>query len=437
MTVVNETPPRAETATAASKGPEVEFPTPRLGRSVRIVGPVASVDPSDLPHPRAHRGELGKAVYNWRHSTISPDPITRVAFETLSADPNNTLNVRKAPMGTVNPERTPVSDPAAMSRHIKRVARTLGLDVVAVGRSHPSFMYAGRTNELTDMGDDELENPETVVRKLPCYIVGSVAWDYRLSKAHRHHIGDAAYDLTGKKTRVIMAALQRYIQELGYHTLAGAMNGQAGAVAAGIGELGRNGLVITPKFGARIHANDTIMTDLPLAPDGPIDIGVSDFCNACNKCATTCPTNSITFGGKVVENGVEKYKINWLTCYKLRPFVVDHWANCLTCAVVCPYTKPTAWWHDAAIWALQFTPPPVRPVVVRALKWLADRIWGLAPRQRVRWLGYDSGIKPGERACTVSGCTAPHDEMSNLIPAGEVGYYAPLKENTNRFVKRG
>ena len=125
MTVVNETPPRRGPADASNNGGE-EFQTPHLGRSVRIVGPVVSVDPSALPHPRAHRGELGKAVYNWRHSTISPDPITRVAFETLSADPNNTLNLRKVSMGKVNPDRTPVPDPTAMSRHIQMSMRLIG-----------------------------------------------------------------------------------------------------------------------------------------------------------------------------------------------------------------------------------------------------------------------------------------------------------------------
>ena len=63
------------------------------------------------------------------------------------------------------------------------------------------------------------------------------------------------------------------------------------------------------------------MTDLPLVADKPIDIGVEDFCKICRKCAMTCPTNSITFEDKVVYNGIEKYKINWLTCYKLRPYV--------------------------------------------------------------------------------------------------------------------
>jgi epoxyqueuosine reductase QueG len=48
---------------------------------------------------------------------------------------------------------------------------------------------------------------------------------------------------------------------------------------------------------------------MPLIPDKPIDFGVEDFCKVCRKCATTCPTNSMPMEGKVVHNGVEKYKI--------------------------------------------------------------------------------------------------------------------------------
>jgi hypothetical protein len=61
----------------------------------------------------------------------------------------------------------------------------------------------------------------------------------------------------------------------------------------------------------------------------------------------------------------------------------------------------------------------------------------VARTNRVRWLGYDSGVKPGDQACTVAGCTASHEGKGTAdAAAGNFGYYAPLKENTNRFVKR-
>jgi reductive dehalogenase len=234
---------------------------------------------------------------------------------------------------------------------------------------------------------------------------------------------------------MILKALEGYIKELGYTALRGVAIPQAAGVASGVGELGRNGLIINKHFGARVHMPDPIMTDLPLVPDQPVDNGVDDFCKVCRKCANTCPTNSITFGDKVVHNGVEKYKINWLTCYKLRPYVHDLWTSCLTCAAVCPFTKPNVWWHDLAVWALRTAPYAARPALVHALKWIDDRFWGVVKNNRVQWLGYDSGVKPGEHSCTVSGCTAEHKGQGQEV-VSDVGFYAPLKENTNRFVKR-
>ena len=95
------------------------------------------------------------------------------------------------------------------------------------------------------------------------------------------------------------------------------------------------------------------------------------------------------------------------------------------------------WWHSLATWALHTCPYFARPALVRTLKWIDDRFWGVTRTNRVRWLGYDSGIKPGDQACTVAGCTASHEAKgASVSEAADLGYYAPLKENTNRFVKR-
>jgi reductive dehalogenase len=315
----------------------------------------------------------------------------------------------------------------------------MGADVAAVAKAHPSFMYAGSRYVQDGAAEDAYEKstPEALVQKFPYVIVATTAWDYDKLQAHRHHIGDAAYHVSQMKGVMILKALEGYIKELGYNVIRGVCNPQAAGLASGVGELGRNGLIINETFGARIHMPDPIMTDLPLVPDHPVDIGVEDFCKVCRKCAINCPTNSITFGDKVAFNGVEKYKINWLTCYKVRAYTHDHWGSCLTCAAVCPFTKPNVWWRSLTVWALRTCPIPARPALVRTLKAIDDRFWGVARQTRVRWLGYDSGIKPGEHACTVSGCNAAHEARGNAGKiVGDIGYYAPLKENTNRFVKR-
>jgi epoxyqueuosine reductase QueG len=435
----SETPPRPRYNPATSP----EFPPPDLGRTVHVVDTVVNVHPDETPHPRVRRGEMGKALFNYGRNTVSPDPIARTNSN-RARDKRNffTDGLRRAPSGKINPRRTPVPDPAAMARHIKNVGRYFGADMVGIGRSHPALLYAG--GSLLDNGfiaEGEVGSsapPEELCRSYPFVIVTPVAWDYDLAQAHRHPIGDAAYDTTLMETVMVLTALEGYIRELGYTALRGKVNPQAAALAAGVGELGRNGLIITEKFGARIHLSDAIMTDLPLVADKRIDLGVEDFCKICRKCAETCPTNSITFEGKQIFNGVEKYKIKWETCYKLRPIVSEHWNICLTCSTVCPYTKPNVWWRTLALRTLRSTPLPARPLVVRSLKWIDDRFWGKVANKRVRWLGYDSGIKPGAKACIVAGCTAQHDQSSQAVdvPLSEIGYYAPLKENVNRFVKR-
>src|ERR1043166_6757493 len=113
-----------------------EFPTPYLGRSVRIVGPVANVDMNHPPHPKNQRGELGKALFNWYRNTVSKDPLTRVAAPNHFADRRQFLTtvINRPTHGKINPKKTLVDDPAAMTRHIKAVARYMGADVVAVAR---------------------------------------------------------------------------------------------------------------------------------------------------------------------------------------------------------------------------------------------------------------------------------------------------------------
>ena len=67
--------------------------------------------------------------------------------------------------------------------------------------------------------------------------------------------------------------------------------------------------------------------------------------------------------------------------------------------------------------------------MARPLKWLDDRFWGTVPRARVKWLGYDSGRLPTEPGCNIAGCSC----HSGGEITSKIGFYAPLKENANRF----
>ena len=78
-----------------------QFPTPNLGRSVRVVGPHVNVDMNQSPHPKNARGELGKPLFNWYRNTISRDPLTRVSAPNHFADRRHFLPsvLTQAPKG--------------------------------------------------------------------------------------------------------------------------------------------------------------------------------------------------------------------------------------------------------------------------------------------------------------------------------------------------
>src|ERR687896_2601659 len=122
----------AEQSTESTNGQANIPPPPYLGRTVRIVGPVANVDMNQSPHPKNQRGELGKPLFNWYRNTVSKDPLTRVSAPNHFADRRQFLTnvINRSTTGKVNSTKIAVDDPAAMSRHIKTVALFMGADVV-------------------------------------------------------------------------------------------------------------------------------------------------------------------------------------------------------------------------------------------------------------------------------------------------------------------
>jgi len=118
------------------------------------------------------------------------------------------------------------------------------------------------------------------------------------------------------------------------------------AVDAGLGEIGRLGLLINPKYGSRLRLS-VVTTDLPLMHDSPVHFGVQHFCRICKKCADCCPSKSIDAGPRRVINGAERWQINRDTCYR---FWRQRSSDCAICMRVCPYSHPSTLMHNIVRW---------------------------------------------------------------------------------------
>jgi reductive dehalogenase len=104
---------------------------------------------------------------------------------------------------------------------------------------------------------------------------------------------------------------------------------------AGLGELGRLGILITSKYGPRARLG-LVTTDFPLIADRPKKLGIQNFCQKCQKCARNCPAQAIPYEEKTEENGVLKWVLKREECYK---FWRTAGTDCALCIYVCPYSK--------------------------------------------------------------------------------------------------
>ena len=112
---------------------------------------------------------------------------------------------------------------------------------------------------------------------------------------------------------------------------------------AGLGEIGRMGILMTPKQGPRVRIS-VVTTDIPLIIDKKkADPTVDEFCKICKKCAHTCPGQAISFDDKEEINGVTRWQISQEKCFT---YWCQAGTDCGKCMAVCPYSHPDNFFHN-------------------------------------------------------------------------------------------
>jgi reductive dehalogenase len=237
-------------------------------------------------------------------------------------------------------------DPARAAMIVKGFARRIGADIVGICRVNPAWAYSRRGEIFYGNWNDwGREIPEP----LPYAVVIATEMDHENVGAGPHTPALFESACNYGKGAYLTTLLSRWFAGMGYRAVAQHsrrydLNMVPLAIDAGLGELGRFGYLISDKFGPRVRLF-AVTTDMPLAPDAPVDLGVEGFCRRCLKCADSCPSRSIPAGEKTVVRGIEKWKLNEETCF-------DYWAkvdtDCSICMGVCPYSRPNRGIHRLA-----------------------------------------------------------------------------------------
>ena len=248
----------------------------------------------------------------------------------------------ESPKGSIDSETIPRkvkdSNLAAMSVKIKSAGRFYGADLVGITKLNEFWVYSHSYNRSTGQS-----GPIRLPKRYKFAIVMGIEMDH--DKFATSDIGaSAATGLGYSKMAFVSSLLAQYIRNLGYQALPCGNDTALSiplAIDAGLGELGRNGLLITPQFGPRVRLCK-VLTDLPLKLDKPIDFGVQEYCEKCKKCLENCPTHAISEDKTATaittsnNSGVLKWPVNGERCFR---FWCEKGVDCSICIKVCPFNR--------------------------------------------------------------------------------------------------
>jgi len=270
--------------------------------------------------------------------------------EGLYAWESGQLGKRRPPAGL----KVTVDNPAQMTKAIKKAAGFLGASLVGICGLDRRWVYSYSYHVLT--GESA---PVEIPEECKYAVVLAIEMDYTGMQFSPTQLGGATTGLGYSKMAFTTGLLAQYIRGLGYQAIPMGNDTALSipiAVDAGLGELARNGLLITREFGPRVRLSK-IFTDLPLVADEPIEFGVWDFCRKCIKCAHFCPSQSILYGEPTDEphtisnnTGLLRWPVNTEQCLR---FWAANGTDCSNCIRVCPFNKPPGWLHTSVRWGVE------------------------------------------------------------------------------------
>lgn len=223
--------------------------------------------------------------------------------------------------GPMASTRHPVQDPHAMAAEVKDIARAEGASIVGV----------------TGMIDEACY--EHTALDYPNAICFGIPMD-RLEMADIPHARAATEVLrVYKELAKTGNRIAARIRAMGWRAKSFADSNSTDilhiplAVNAGLGMLGKHGSLICRESGSNIRLA-AVLTDLPLAHDRPVDIGVEDLCATCRRCTIDCPPQAIGDRKQMVR-GVEKWYVDFDKCVPY--FSIT--GGCAICIQVCPFSE--------------------------------------------------------------------------------------------------
>lgn len=328
--------------------------------------PARRYDERDIPFSRI-RLRPGSAEYNayyaMRPEKKAVDDEIRALPGLLSAEgalaepllfasPEGSFSLTEALRGAVD---GPVAEtkleigPVRASGYLKALALYYGARTAGITKLRPDHVYSHIGRDFSRYGEE--------IPFEPGYAIAfTVEMDLRMTRAAPRAPAVMESGRQYVEAARIAVQLAAAVRKMGYSARAhidGSYRVVAPLVArdAGLGEIGRMGLLMTPRLGPRVRLG-VVTTSLELVSDRPTrDVTVIDFCERCRKCADNCPAGAIPDSGRPDgPERVRRWRIDHDACFRYWNVVGT---DCARCVAVCPYSHADAFFHNAVRWGVR------------------------------------------------------------------------------------
>lgn len=241
---------------------------------------------------------------------------------------------------------------------IKKIAKEIGISKIGFTTAD-DFSYLekslrlgveeGRTTGFEHKVIEERIKPKLSLESAKTIISIAVAYPHKLpiqpqktqykrGKITPNSWGRDYHHVLQEKLSQLAEAIESLTQDFEYKGMVdtGALVDTAVARRAGIGFIGKNGLVVSKEFGSYMYLGELI-TNLEIEPDQPVDYD----CGDCRRCLDACPTSCLIGDGTMNAKRCLSFQTQdkGMMDLEFRKKIKTVIYGCDICQIACPYNK--------------------------------------------------------------------------------------------------
>lgn len=234
-------------------------------------------------------------------------------------------------------------DALKLTREVKEKSLSSGADLVGVISTEsidavPRHWVGWEVQAYTKKSKDYMDDSKSVV------VLGFHAWDdvHEIALMRGDTIEYPAY----QRMRLYARRVLRFLKGQGHKAIIYPylLSQKRMAQLAGLGNFGKNSLIINPRYGPWIRLQ-SILTDAELVPDKPFE---KDLCGDCEECVNACPVGALTpysvdpdkcilgmyYPGLEVPSSIRSIFDEYMTKISENSVLM-----CMACQKACPYGR--------------------------------------------------------------------------------------------------